>query len=198
MEALTSLFETSTDQMSMSFSQDQISQYIEFIGLLQKWNKTYNLTAIRDPKEMVIKHLLDSLSIAPFINGDHILDVGTGAGLPGIPLAIANPAKHFTLLDGNSKKIRFVRQAVIELGLTNVTAIHSRIEQLPKEGQYSSITTRAFASLSDMLIIDTGLFQKNGQLLAMKGDWLKEKQTQYQVKGQGFCRAQNTTKTNKQ
>ena len=154
--------------LSLDFSAAQTQRCLDYLALLQKWNKAYNLTAIRDPQEMVTKHLLDSLSIQPYLVGDAVLDVGTGAGLPGIPLAIAEPGKRFILLDSNGKKIRFVRQAAIELGLSNVEAIHGRIEAL-QDRQFSTITTRAFSALSDMHIISPQLLASEGVLLAMKG-----------------------------
>lgn len=176
MDRLKQLFSSSVEQMQLPISAEQILQYLEYIALLQKWNKAYNLTAIRDPEEMLVKHLLDSLSIHHAVQGQ-VLDVGTGAGFPGLPLAIASPAQYYTLLDCNNKKIRFLTQVIIELGLRNVQAVHGRVEELPKQQQFSCITTRAFAPLSDMLVIDTNLLQKHGQLLAMKGEWLKEDQT---------------------
>jgi len=156
------------EALSLDFSATQTQHCIDYVALLLKWNKAYNLTAIRDPHAIITKHLLDSLTLQPYLVGSQILDVGTGAGLPGIPLAIAEPSKHFTLLDGNGKKIRFVRQVAIELGLTNVEAIHSRIEAL--QGTcFSTITTRAFSALSDMHIIKPDLLTPEGVLLAMKG-----------------------------
>jgi len=154
--------------LALDFSEGQIQHCLDYVALLQKWNKAYNLTAIREPEAMLTKHIVDSLSIQPYLVGSQILDVGTGAGLPGIPLAIAEPNKQFTLLDGNGKKIRFIRQVLIELGLTNVELIHGRIEALC-ERSFSSITTRAFSALSDMHIIHTDLLAPKGVLLAMKG-----------------------------
>ena len=144
-------------------------QLLDFIGLLHKWNRTYNLTAIDDPIEMVTRHLLDSLVISPFIQPPSILDVGTGAGLPGLPLAITRPADHFTLLDSNSKKTRFVQQVVSELGLANVSVVHSRMEAFTPAQGFSTVVARAVTSLSDLLGQTTHVLAKGGMLVAMKG-----------------------------
>ena len=170
MDAIKEKLTIGIDALNLDFNAEQIDRCLQFIQLLTKWNKTFNLTAIRQPLEMVEKHLLDSFSIARYIKGDHILDVGSGAGLPGIPLAIFFPKKHFTLLDSNSKKIRFIRQVTIELEMKNIEPISQRIEQLPNNRKFTNITTRAFAPLSDMLVIKPDLLQENGQILAMKGD----------------------------
>jgi 16S rRNA (guanine527-N7)-methyltransferase len=144
-------------------------KFIHYLDLLAKWNKIYNLTSIRDPNDMVMLHILDSLSINPYLHGTRILDVGTGAGLPGIPLAIIQPEKKFTLMDSNSKKTRFLTQVVLELKLTNVEVIHSRCEDLRPEQPFDSILSRAFASLRVMLEATHHLVAKHGRFLAMKG-----------------------------
>jgi 16S rRNA (guanine527-N7)-methyltransferase len=153
---------------------DPLLRYLE---LLIKWNKAYNLTAIRDPHEMVVLHLLDSLTAYPFVRGPNILDVGTGAGLPGIPLAIAMPEQHFTLLDTNGKKTRFLEHAVRQLPLKNVDVQKVRIEDFSIAQPYDSIVSRAFSSLS--LFVDTcgPLLRPDGCLLAMKGKLPKEEIT---------------------
>lgn len=144
-------------------------KFIHYLDLLSRWNKIYNLTSIRDPNEMVMLHILDSLSINPYLHGTRILDVGTGAGLPGIPLAIMQPEKKFTLMDSNSKKTRFLTQVVLELKLTNVEVIHSRCEDLRQEQGFDSILSRAFASLRVMLEATHHLIARHGIFLAMKG-----------------------------
>jgi 16S rRNA (guanine527-N7)-methyltransferase len=144
-------------------------QLIDYLQLLVKWNRAYNLTAIRQPEQMVTRHLLDSLVIGPYLQGPRILDVGTGAGLPGIPLALAYPDLQFTLLDSNGKKIRFVTQAVAELGLANVDVIQSRIEAFQPECRFDTITARAFASIEELIHQTTRLLVDNGQYLIMKG-----------------------------
>lgn len=155
----------------MQHSQSQIAQYIE---LLLKWNKAYNLTAITDPAEISSKHIADSLAISPYLMGECIIDIGTGAGLPGIPLAIMHPDKQFTLLDSNGKKIRFLKQVKQQLDLTNVIPVHSRVENFQPEGCYSSVLSRAFASICDMLRASEHLACADGRFLAMKGTSPKE------------------------
>jgi 16S rRNA (guanine527-N7)-methyltransferase len=147
----------------------KIERLLAFIALIEKWNKAYNLTAIRNRREMVSLHLLDSLAIAPYLQGARIIDVGTGAGLPGIPLAIYAPEKQFVLLDSNSKKTRFVQQAVVELKLQNVTVCHSRVEDYRPETGFDTILTRAFAALPEIMQVTRHLLAQNGILLAMKG-----------------------------
>lgn len=142
---------------------------LDWLVLLVKWNTAFNLTAIRQPHEMVIKHLLDSLVIHPWIEADDILDVGTGAGLPGIPLALLNPQRRFTLLDSNGKKTRFITQSKLALGLENVEVIHGRIEDHAKVRQHELIVSRAFSSLQDFVRLTLPALKPGGRLLAMKG-----------------------------
>ena len=147
----------------------QQATLIKYVKLLEKWNKSYNLTAVRKPEQMVTRHLLDSLSISPYLRGNSLLDVGTGAGLPGIPLAIVFPDRQFTLLDSNNKKTRFVVQAVSELELPNVDVVQSRVEEFQPNKVFDSIITRAYATIGDMVRQTTHLLGENGQFLAMKG-----------------------------
>jgi 16S rRNA (guanine527-N7)-methyltransferase len=147
----------------------QRERLLAYIALLQRWNRAFNLTAVRDPLAMVPRHLLDSLSIWRWVDQGPVLDVGTGAGLPGIPLAIARPGLSFTLLDSNRKKTRFVQQAVGELGLDNVEVLAARVERLDRPGHYARITSRAFAALGDMVIASRPLLAAGGAWLAMKG-----------------------------
>jgi 16S rRNA (guanine527-N7)-methyltransferase len=157
------------EELNLSLEPPAITSLLAFIALIEKWNKAYNLTAIRKKEEMVGLHLLDSLAILPYLHGNRIIDIGTGAGLPGIPLAICCPEREFTLLDCNAKKTRFVQQAVLELKLKNVTVCHQRVEDYqPIEG-FSSILTRAFASLPDIIALTAHLLAADGVLLAMKG-----------------------------
>ena len=141
-----------------------------YLELLSKWNKTYNLTAIKDYDEMVVKHILDSLSIKEYVAGNTIIDVGTGAGLPGLVLAIVFPDKHFTLLDSNGKKIRFLIQAIHELGLKNCATVQARAEDYKPEKTFDCVTSRAFADLKLMLDLTRHLAHENTVWLAMKGD----------------------------
>ena len=155
--------------LAQSLDKKQQSSLIKYVELLDKWNKTYNLTAVRKPEQMVTRHILDSLSICPYIRGKHILDVGTGAGLPGIPLAIVFPEKQFTLLDSNNKKTRFVIQAVSELELPNVDVVQSRVENFQFPELFDTITTRAYSAIGEMVKQTSHLLASGGVFLAMKG-----------------------------
>ena len=158
-------------QMNLSLSDSQQQKLLAFLALLNKWNKAYNLTAVRDERVMVSRQLLDSLSIMPWITTDHLLDVGAGGGLPGIPLAIVFPDKRFTLLDSNGKKTRFLNQCVLELGLTNVEVIHGRAEDCRPEQPFSQISSRAFTALENLVTWCGPLLEENGEFLAMKGQY---------------------------
>ncbi|MBS1248341.1 MAG: rRNA methyltransferase, partial [Proteobacteria bacterium] len=140
-----------------------------YLTLLERWNRAYNLTAVREPEAMVVRHLLDSLSILPWLEGPQVLDVGSGAGLPGIPLAIARPECEFCLLDSNGKRTRFLTQVTAELHLPNVGVVRSRVEDYRPATPFNSIVSRAFATLAE-LVKDAGrLCAPTGRLLAMKG-----------------------------
>lgn len=141
---------------------------LDYLALLQKWNRVYNLTAIRDEKEMFVKHLLDSLSVAPYVSSNRLIDVGTGAGLPGIPLAIIFPDRQIDLLDSNSKKTRFLIQAKADLGLHNVQIVQQRVEHYHPDILYDGVISRAFASLDDMLHWTRHLLKPQGCWWAMK------------------------------
>jgi 16S rRNA (guanine527-N7)-methyltransferase len=169
MEACRKLLVSGLEVLNLSLSDDKIDRLFDFIKLIEKWNKAYNLTAIRDREDMVRLHLLDSLAIAPFIEGKRVIDIGTGAGLPGIPLAIYWPEIEFTLLDSNAKKTRFVQQAILELKLKNVSVCHNRVEHYYPDKSFNTVITRAFASLSDIVELTAHLLDKDGVLLAMKG-----------------------------
>lgn len=142
---------------------------LEFLHLLAKWNKTWNLTAVRDPLEMVPRHVLDSLSVRPWLKGRRIADIGSGAGLPGIPLAIAEPERQFVLIDSAAKRTRFMTQAAATLGLANVEVIRSRAEDYRPDSGFDTVISRAFASLADFTAAAGHLSLSGGQLLAMKG-----------------------------
>lgn len=153
--------------LQLELDENVVERLLDYVDLLARWNATYNLSAVRDPAEMVTRHLLDSLSVLPHVAGASLADLGTGAGLPGIPLAIATPARAVTLVDSNGKKTRFLRAAVRELGLDNVRVVEARVEQA--EGVYDCITARAFASLADMLGWGGHLLAAHGTWLALKG-----------------------------
>ena len=166
--ALKPQLEAGLVELGLSLTDTQVDQLIQYLTLLGKWNKVYNLTAIRDPEEMLIKHLLDSLAVVPHISGQRIIDVGTGGGLPGIPLAICFPHKTIDLLDSNSKKTRFLIQAKAELGLVNTQVIHDRVENYQPDLGYDSVISRAFASMQDMLHWTDHLLADEGVWWAMK------------------------------
>lgn len=155
--------------LGLELPPSSIDRLLDYIALLDKWNQAYNLTAVRDPGEMVTRHLLDSLAVAPHLAGQRIIDVGTGAGLPGIPLAILFPERRFVLLDSNGKKTRFLVQAKASLGLDNVTVIHSRVEEYRPEEPFDTVIARAFAALTDILTLCRHLVADEGAVLAMKG-----------------------------
>lgn len=159
-------------QLGVSLSEIQVDKLLEYLALLAKWNKTYNLSAIRDSVQMVGRHLLDSLSVVPCVQacaGERIIDVGTGGGLPGIVLAIVFPERHLTLLDSNGKKTRFLFQVKTQLQLDNVQIENRRVEEYQPDLRYSAVISRAFASLQDMTDGCEHLLTDGGLFLAMKG-----------------------------
>ena len=164
------------DQLAIALSHEQQKQLLDYVALLTKWNKVYNLTSVREPAQMVSRHIIDSLSILPYIQGSSLLDVGTGGGLPGIPVAIAKPDCQVTLLDSNSKKTRFLQQVKAELGLDNVTVVHGRVEQVSLP-LFATITARAFATIDDIIQLAGQHCEQGGQLVLMKGVYPSEELT---------------------
>ncbi|VAX07437.1 16S rRNA (guanine(527)-N(7))-methyltransferase [hydrothermal vent metagenome] len=160
--------------LKLEVTSEQQGLLLRYITLLHHWNRAFNLTAVRGLAEMVPRHLLDSLAVSPYLHGSNILDVGTGPGLPGIPLAIIYPEMHFTLLDSNGKKIRFVRQAVMELGLPNIQTEQVRVEAFDPPQPFDTIVTRAFAALSETLALTSHLQAPGGRLVAMKSRQIQE------------------------
>lgn len=157
------------ESLQLPCSKYQINQLLKYLDMLERWNKAYNLTAIRDPFDMIHLHLLDSLAISDELEGDDFIDVGTGPGLPGIPLAILNQDKNFTLLDSNGKKTRFLFQVKLELGLANMSEVNKRVEEFNPQKTYDCVLSRAFSSLRDMVQNCQHLLNPNGYFLAMKG-----------------------------
>lgn len=155
-------------QANIQLPDQQKAQLIGFVQLLDKWNKAYNLTSVRNPDEMLVKHILDSLVVSQHLQGDKFIDVGTGPGLPGIPLAIINPDKQFVLLDSLGKRITFIKNALRELGIQNVTPILSRVEEYDEQ-RFDGVLSRAFASLDDMVNWCYHLPNENGKFYALKG-----------------------------
>ncbi len=146
-------------------------RFVQFVLLLHKWNGVYNLTSVRDVKLMLTRHILDSIVIHPFLQGQQILDVGSGAGLPGIPLAILNPQLHFTLLDSNNKKTRFIQQAVTEMGLENVSVVTDRVEAFQSEQRFDTVTARAYSAIENLIAGVQHLLSEDAVILAMKGTY---------------------------
>ncbi len=167
-ESLRQQLEQGCRELDLPLDTEQQQQLLDYVDLLHKWNKVYNLTSVRDPAQMLSRHIIDSLSILPYLDAPNLLDVGTGGGLPGIPAAIVQPECAITLLDSNAKKTRFLQQVKAELGLSNVTVVHGRVEQvsLPK---FAIITARAFASVDDIIRLAGQHCDQGGRLVLMKG-----------------------------
>lgn len=155
--------------LGLALADTQVATLERYLDLLEKWNRVYNLTAIRERSRMVTHHLLDSLAVLPHVRGPRVLDVGSGAGLPGIPLAVAGPALHVTLLESNHKKSAFLTQAVAELQLANVQVVAERVESWQTETRFDTIVSRAFAELGEFATLAGRLLAPQGVLAAMKG-----------------------------
>jgi len=157
------------DRLGLSPDARQLEQLLDYLALLARWNRTYNLTAVRDQGQMVTRHLLDSLAVAPWLCGSRFIDVGTGAGLPGVPLAIVHPQHEFHLLDSSGKKTRFLFQVKTALRLDNIVVHQARVESFRVAEPYDAVLSRAFASLRDMTAACHHLLAAGGRFLAMKG-----------------------------
>jgi len=155
--------------LGVALADAQVATLERYLDLLEKWNRVYNLTAIRERSRMVTHHLLDSLAVLPHLRGPRVLDVGSGAGLPGIPIAVANPALQVTLLESNHKKSAFLTQAVAELQLANVQVVTERVESWQPEARFDTIVSRAFAELGEFVSLAGRLLAARGVLAAMKG-----------------------------
>lgn len=153
----------------IDLTEKQKQQLVDYVGLLAKWNKAYNLTSVRDPQQMLIRHIMDSIVVNGQLSGTKFIDVGTGPGLPGVPLAIVRPDSHFVLLDSLGKRIRFLKQVQHELGLTNIEPVQSRVEEYRIENGFDGVISRAFASLNDMLGWCHHLPSSEGRFYALKG-----------------------------
>ena len=153
--------------LSLKLDDSVVEHLLDYVDLLLRWNAAYNLTAVRDPAEMVTRHLLDSLAVLPFVTGNSLADLGTGAGIPGIPLALAKPELEVRLVDSNGKKARFLREAVRHLRLQHTRVDECRVEAVT--GEFDCITARAFATLADMLTLGGHLLAADGRWLALKG-----------------------------
>ncbi|MDR0779655.1 MAG: 16S rRNA (guanine(527)-N(7))-methyltransferase RsmG [Pseudomonadales bacterium] len=159
------------EQLGLTLPSQAPARLLAYLEQLHRWNKAFNLSGIRDPEAMLPYHLLDSLSLLPYIDGKRVADVGTGAGLPGLPLAICLPDVHFILIDSNSKKTRFIFQTAAQLGLDNIEVVHARVEDYAAEPAVDIVTSRAFASLSEFIAACRHLLRagQGAKLLAMKG-----------------------------
>jgi 16S rRNA (guanine527-N7)-methyltransferase len=166
---LRQLIQQGCEAQCVPVTQEVVDKLTAFVKLLSKWNRVYNLTSVRRPDEMVNRHIQDSLIVLPWITGPDLLDVGSGAGLPGLPLAMVKPELTVTCLDANAKKTRFIQQAVSELDLQNVRVEHQRVEKYRPEAQFHQVISRAFSSLQQMQESAGHLCLSNGELLAMKG-----------------------------
>ncbi|NOH64811.1 16S rRNA (guanine(527)-N(7))-methyltransferase RsmG [Vibrio sp. RE88] len=151
MSALRSQLDALIGQTTLEVSERQRDQLVGYVEMLNKWNKAYNLTSVRDPSDMLVKHILDSIVVSTHLQGQRFIDVGTGPGLPGIPLSIMNPDKEFYLLDSLGKRIRFIKQVLHELKIDNVTPIQSRVEEFQPQDKFDGVLSRAFASMVDMV-----------------------------------------------
>ena len=164
------MLEAGIDRLELDLPPETRGKLLAYLELLQKWNKVYNLTAIRQPEQMVSHHLLDSLATLPHLWGGRWLDVGCGAGIPGLVLAIARPQWQFTLLDSNSKKTGFVQQAAIDLKLNNVAVVCTRVENWQTKEKFDGIISRAFANIADFISATRHLLAGQGRWVAMKGE----------------------------
>jgi len=174
-QELTSLI----SKTSLQVTEQQINLLIQYVELLNKWNKAYNLTSVRDPSDMLIKHIMDSLMVGEVLQGQSFIDVGTGPGLPGIPLAILYPERNFVLLDSLGKRITFLRQVVFQLKLSNVTPVKARVEQYQAEVPFDGVLSRAFSSLTDMVTWCQHLIApEKGRFFALKGQFPQDEITQ--------------------
>ncbi|MGS0677076.1 16S rRNA (guanine(527)-N(7))-methyltransferase RsmG [Shewanella sp. 0m-4] len=165
-------------EVGLTATEQQKKQLVDFVGMLNKWNKAFNLTSVRDPEQMLIRHIMDSLVVSPHLKGSRFIDVGTGPGLPGIPLAILNPDKEFVLLDSLGKRIRFQKQVQFELGINNISSIESRVEAYQPEELFDGVLSRAFASIQDMLHWCHHLPKVDGCFYALKGQLSEEEMSQ--------------------
>jgi 16S rRNA (guanine527-N7)-methyltransferase len=155
--------------LGLTLDLDTQQRLLDYIALIEKWNRAYNLTAIREPEKMVSHHLLDSLAVALHLRAKRLLDVGSGAGLPGIPLALANPDTHVTLLDSNHKKAAFLNQAVMELKLKNAEVCSERVESWQTQNRFDVIISRAFSDMGEFVRLTRHLLAPGGMFAAMKG-----------------------------
>lgn len=166
---LSAHLKSGADVLGFPLGDEQASRLIAYLVLLERWNRVYNLTAVREPERMVGLHILDSMTALPYIQGTAVLDVGSGGGLPGLVLAMLRPDLNVTVVDAVAKKMRFCQQVIGELGLENASAVHSRVEQLRPRALFQTIISRAFSSISQFVSLTRDHLEKDGRLIAMKG-----------------------------
>ena len=179
MSTLQEILHAGITALKLDLSAEQEAKLLAYVALLEKWNKVYNLTAVREPEAMVTQHLLDSLAVLPHLGAaKSLVDVGAGAGLPGIPLAIARPDLRVTLSDSNHKKTTFMQQACVELGLTNATVVCERVERVQLAQKADAVISRAFSELKEFARLAAHLVAPGGRMLAMKGVYPHEELAQ--------------------
>ena len=161
-------------EIGIRVDEKQLQTLLAYLDLLRRWNRVYNLTAVKSGTEMLTRHLLDSLSVVPYLQGKKVVDIGSGAGLPGVPVAVACPDKQITLLDSGAKRCRFLRQVQAELNMQNVTVVQQRAEEYRPAEKFDNLLSRAFSNLQDFIDCSRHLLAEGGQLLAMKGAWSGE------------------------
>lgn len=166
------------NKANIELTDQQIDLLVGYVELLHKWNKAYNLTSVRDPEQMLVRHIVDSIVVNPFLQGKTFIDVGTGPGLPGIPLSIVRPDSEFVLLDSLGKRVRFLKQVQHELKLTNIMPVQSRVEEYQRDNGFDGVISRAFASLQDMLTWCAHLPAEQGRFYALKGVYPDDEITQ--------------------
>lgn len=171
MEEAARLLERGMARLGVVVDADAAAAMLQHLELLVRWNRAYNLTAVDDPLRAVIVHVLDSLSILPYLKGPRVIDVGTGAGFPGLPLAFARPDLEFVLLDSRGKKIRFVQTVIRAAGADNASAVQARVERYPHPGKFDTLAARAFSSLSELIASGRHLLAPGARILAMKGEF---------------------------
>ena len=170
-ETVSAILERGVTELGLKCPQSSREQLITQLELLLKWNRSFNLTAITEPEQIVTHHILDSLSVVPWIRGGQVIDVGTGAGYPGLPLAMTLPDIHVTLLDSRGKKIRFVDTVIRTTRLTNAVTVHGRVEDFRPEVKFDTLVARAFASLADIIQLGAHLVKPGGRIVALKGEY---------------------------
>lgn len=169
MKEFSAVLSSGLDSLDLSGSQEAVPKLLDYLALMIKWNKTYNLTAIREPEKMLTHHLLDSLAVIPYLYGKTIADIGSGAGLPGIPIALLKPDLQVALVEANQKKATFLRQACIQLKIANATVHCERVESWQPPMKYQMVISRAFSDLALFVRVAAHLCESGGVMLAMKG-----------------------------